>query len=44
MDRATAALAELKLVVLALAPHHAVSALPIDNQVNALALTTWPSA
>lgn len=43
MDRAVAEEAELKLVVLALAPIQAVSASPMPEQVEALALTVWPT-
>ena len=43
MDRSTAEQAELRLVVLALAPIRSVAALPIDDQVDALALTVWPT-
>jgi len=43
MDRTVAAEAELKLVVLALGPVQAVAAKPIDDQVEALALTVWPT-
>jgi hypothetical protein len=43
MDRSVAEEAELKLVVLALAPAAAVSARPVAEQVEALALTVWPA-
>lgn len=43
MDRAVAEEAELKLVVLALAPIQAVSAQPMKDQVEALGLTVWPT-
>lgn len=43
MDRAVAEEAELKLIVLALAPIQAVSARPMQEQVEALALTVWPT-
>ena len=43
MDRAVAEEAELKLMVLALAPIQAVSASPMPEQVEALALTVWPT-
>lgn len=43
MDRAVAEEAELKLIVLALAPIQAVSASPMPEQVEALALTVWPT-
>jgi hypothetical protein len=43
MDRAVAEEAELKLVVLALAPIQAVSASPMPEQVESLALTVWPA-
>jgi hypothetical protein len=43
MDRAVAREAELKLVVLALAPIRSVAARPFPEQVNALALTVWPT-
>jgi hypothetical protein len=43
MDRAVAEEAELKLVVLALAPVQAVKAAPMAEQVEALALTVWPT-
>lgn len=43
MDRAVAEEAELKLVVLALGPIQSVSAKPMPDQVEALALTVWPT-
>jgi hypothetical protein len=43
MDRAVAEEAELKLVVLALAPIQSVSASPMPEQVDRLALTVWPT-
>src|SRR5690606_281030 len=43
MDRTVGQEAELKLVVLALAPVKAVQAQPIGEQVQALALTVWPT-
>jgi hypothetical protein len=43
MDRTVADEAELKLVVLALGPLQGVKALPLAAQVDALALTVWPS-
>ena len=43
MDRSVADQAELKLVVLALAPLQAVGAKPMSEQVDALALTVWPT-
>jgi hypothetical protein len=43
MDRAVAEEAELKLVVLALAPIQSLSAKPMPEQVEALALTVWPT-
>jgi hypothetical protein len=43
MDRSTAEQAELKLVVLALGPMQAYSKKPIGEQVEALALTVWPT-
>jgi hypothetical protein len=43
MDRAVAEEAELKLIVLALAPIQAVSASTMPEQVDALALTVWPT-
>lgn len=43
MDRAVAEEAELKLVVLALAPIQSVSASPMAEQVDRLALTVWPT-
>lgn len=43
MDRAVAEEAELKLVVLALAPIQVVSAQPMKAQVETLALTVWPT-
>lgn len=43
MDRAVAEEAELKLVVLALAPVQAMAASPMAEQVEALALTVWPT-
>ena len=43
MDRSVATEAELKLVVLALAPIQSVQAKPMPEQVAALALTVWPT-
>jgi hypothetical protein len=43
MDRSVAKEAELKLMVLALAPVQSVHAQPIPEQVDALALTVWPT-
>jgi hypothetical protein len=43
MDRAVAEEAELKLIVLALAPTQQVSNKPMAEQVEALALTVWPT-
>ena len=43
MDRTVAKEAELKLMVLALAPVQAVHAKPMPDQVAALALTVWPT-
>jgi hypothetical protein len=43
MDRAVAEEAELKLVVLALGPIQSVQAKPMAQQVEALALTVWPT-
>jgi hypothetical protein len=43
MDRAVAEQAELKLVVLALAPVQAVQAKSMAEQIDALALTVWPT-
>lgn len=43
MDRAVAEEAELKLVVLALAPVQSVKASPMPEQIEALALTVWPT-
>jgi hypothetical protein len=43
MDRAIAEEAELKMLVLALAPVQSVSAKPIAEQVEELALTVWPT-
>lgn len=43
MDRATAEDAERKLVALALAPVQAAAKLPIDAQIDTLALTVWPA-
>lgn len=43
MDRTVADEAELKLVVLALAPIQSVSASPMAEQVERLALTVWPT-
>jgi hypothetical protein len=43
MDRTVAEEAELKLVVLALAPIQSVSASPMPEQVDRLALTVWPT-
>lgn len=43
MDRAVAKEAELKLMVLALAPVQSVHAKPMTEQIDALALTVWPT-
>jgi hypothetical protein len=43
MDRSVAKEAELKLMVLALAPVQSVYAKPMSDQVDALALTVWPT-
>jgi len=43
MDRAVAKEAELKLIVLALAPVQSVHAKAMPDQVDALALTVWPT-
>ena len=43
MDKTVAQQAELKLVVLALAPVQSVQAKPTAEQVQALALTVWPT-
>lgn len=43
MDRTVAKEAELKLMVLALAPVQSVYAKPMADQVDALALTVWPT-
>jgi hypothetical protein len=43
MDRAVAREAELKLIVLALAPIHSVAGKPFRSQVDTLALTVWPT-
>ena len=43
MDSAVAKEAELKLMVLALAPVQSVHAKPMSQQVDALALTVWPT-
>ncbi|MDB4962402.1 MAG: hypothetical protein JWP01_2401, partial [Myxococcales bacterium] len=43
MDRTVAEEAELKLVVLALGPVKSVQAKPMAEQVEALALTVWPT-
>jgi hypothetical protein len=43
MDRAVAEVAELKLIVLALAPVQSVQARPMKEQIDALALTVWPA-
>jgi hypothetical protein len=43
MDKAVAKEAELKMVVLALAPLKAYEAKPIRQQIDALALTVWPT-
>jgi hypothetical protein len=43
MDRATAKETELKLMVLALAPVQSVHARPMADQIEALALTVWPT-
>jgi hypothetical protein len=43
MDRSVAQEAELKLMVLALAPVQSVHARPMPDQVDALATTVWPT-
>lgn len=43
MDRSIAEEAELKMLVLALAPVQSVSAKPMAEQVEELALTVWPT-
>jgi len=43
MDRSVAEEAELKLIVLALGPIQSVGASPMAEQVEALALTVWPT-
>jgi hypothetical protein len=43
MDRSVAEEAELKLIVLALGPIQAAQAKPIEEQVQTLALTVWPT-
>jgi len=43
MDHSVAKEAELKLMVLALAPVQSVYAKPMPDQVDALALTVWPT-
>ena len=43
MDRAVGEEAELKMLVLALAPVQSVSAKPMAEQVEELALTVWPT-
>src|SRR4051812_25106525 len=43
MDRAVAEEAELKMMVLALGPIRSVQAKPLGEQVDALALTVWPT-
>ena len=43
MDRSVAQEAELKLMVLALAPVQSVQAKPMADQIAALALTVWPA-
>ena len=43
MDRSVAKEAELKLMVLALAPVQSVRARPTSEQIDALALTVWPT-
>ncbi len=43
MDRTVAEEAELKMLVLALAPVQSVSAKPMAEQVEVLALTVWPT-
>jgi hypothetical protein len=43
MDRTVAKEVELKLMVLALAPVQSVHAKPMPEQVDALALTVWPT-
>lgn len=43
MDRSVARDAELKLLVLALAPVQSVQARPVPAQVDALATTVWPT-
>lgn len=44
MDKAVADEAELKLTVLALAPTQAVATRPMNERVQILALTLWPTA
>jgi hypothetical protein len=43
MDRSVAKETELKLMVLALAPVQSVHARPMADQIDALALTVWPT-
>jgi hypothetical protein len=43
MDRTVASETELKLIVLALVPVQAVQAKPVADQIDALALTVWPT-
>ncbi len=43
MDKAVADEAELRLIVLAVPPIQAASALPMEQQRDALALTVWPT-
>jgi hypothetical protein len=43
MDRSVAREAELKLMVLALAPVQSVAARPMPEQADALAVTVWPT-
>ncbi len=43
MDHSVAEEAELKLVVLALAPFKSVQGKPVDQQATVLALTVWPT-
>ena len=43
MDKTVAEEAELKLMVLALAPIKSVQAKPLEEQINALATTVWPT-
>ena len=43
MDHAVAEEAELKMIVLAYDPVHALQSKPMSDQVDALALTVWPT-